>query len=133
MLGYALRRWIFPGHDSINELIRKDAEIVRKDSEIARKEAQITRLESKVAGIEDESRRSPHAATVPPRDPPPSESLAVRCAQLEAENAQLEQDKKSLEETVEHLKTELAHAAKWLKVFEEGYTRPAESESLAEG
>ncbi len=61
-------------------------------------------------------------------------------ALLEAENRQLAQDKPSLEKTVETLRTELvqvsgelAHKAKWLKVFDEENARLTESGSLAKG
>jgi hypothetical protein len=71
-------------------------------------------------------------------DRPPGDAPAL-LARLEAENRELVQAKQSLDKTVESLRTqlaqvqgELAHAAKWLKVFDEENARLTERRSLSE-
>jgi septal ring factor EnvC (AmiA/AmiB activator) len=154
MLVFALRRWVFPGRDSMRKLARKDAEIARKAAEIARRDAQIARVEAKLASLEEKLLEKVELFTSLPQEnktfaassasapllPVAQASAQARCAQLEAENRQLVQIKQSLEQTIENLRTELAqvsgelaHSSKWLKVFDEENARLSESGSLAEG
>lgn len=119
-------------------MARKEAEIARKDSEVARKDAQVARYKARVAQLErtiatkDEiidSLQIENAAIVATSESNPSlpadfATAQQKCAQLEAEKRDLSQDKQSLEKTIETLrselaqvKEELAHAAKWLKRY----------------
>jgi len=148
MLVFALRRWIVPARDSADELARKDADIARKDAEVARKEAQIARAEARLAIMEgtlvekdalvrtlrQENATLAASSASNPSLPPDYATAPARNAQLEAENRQLVQVKQSLEKTIDNQRTELAqvsgelaHAAKWLKAYEEELARLAES------
>jgi septal ring factor EnvC (AmiA/AmiB activator) len=154
MLALALRRWVFPRPESKKKLAKKDAEIARREAEIARKDAQIAKVEAKLASLEgrllekvDLFTDFPQALTtsatsVVSDSPPPADPAAAlaRCAQLEAENRQLVQVKQSLEQTVERLRTELAqvtselaHTAKWLRIFDEENARLSEDGPVSKG
>src|SRR5262249_1446786 len=139
MLVFALRRWAFPRPESKRKLAKKDAEIARKEAEIAWKDAQIARVEAKLASLQGHlldkvelftalHQENPTVTALRMGDPkPPADSATAqaRCAQLEAENRRLVEIKQSLERTVERLRTEmtqvtseLAHTAKWLRIFD---------------
>lgn len=136
------------GRDSDGELSRKDAEIARKDTEVARKDAQIARLEARLeasGGVHQEKdgvvgRPRADNAVSTEGDPSLPAMLAAahaRCADLEAECRHAARVNRSLDQTVEELRAELArvsgelaHAAKWLRVFEEENARLAEEGPL---
>jgi len=68
-----------------------------------------------------------------------SGEIHVRCAQLDAENGRLMQVNKALEDIIEQLRkdlaqvsSELAHSAKWLRLFEDENARLTEFESTTE-
>ena len=137
MLVFALRRWVFSSRHSEKKLVRKDMEIAKKDVEIAKRDAQITRVEAKLASLEGKLlEKVGHFTPFPPEKKPTLDFASVqeRCAQLEEENRQLVQIKQSLEQSIENLRTELiqvscelAHSAKWLKVFDAANARLTEN------
>jgi hypothetical protein len=93
----------------------------------------ITALEQAVEDLKSQGERK--QAVI---DGPEADALAV-LARLEAENRDLAEAKQSLDGLVQGLRTELAqvkgelaHAAKWLKVFDEENARLAESGSRRE-
>ena len=144
VLAFKLRGWLSPIHDHQHELARKNIEISRQDAEIARKEQALSRSETRIATIEallmargDSSSKPPQENLIIELSAAKESSLMIeykaaqaRCILLDAENRQHAQARQSLEQLIDHLRAELAqvreelaHMAKWARVYDEENSR----------
>jgi len=119
---------------------RQDAQIIRVEAKLASLEGTLLEKDALVSSLRQENAILVGSSANNASLPAEYVTAPARCAYLEAENRQLVQVKQALEHAIENLRTELAqvsgelaHSAKWLKVFDEENARLTESGSLADG
>lgn len=140
------------------EIARQDAELARREAQVVTLEEKIRDRQDLIEGMKEDRKRLQNAlsaqevvvtrlreeqeryrtsSAIAPSLATEYAAMQDRCVRLEAENGRFVLVKQSLEKDIRQLQAdlaaveaELAHSAKWLKVFDEEHSRLSSQESL---